>query len=395
MKHTLTGLLAAALMFSGAFSAAQAEDVTLHPDLATAIRLVDEAIHVLDTVAAEVWPEWKSYRDEIYFTAVPKVQDIMINPPALPGPDYMPLENTSHGMPVYLRDPSPIEKIWGGAYRFRLGGKRYKAARFYPPAADATERWIENFQDKMPDKRLWEPAARIFGSLEYRVAIIIHEAFHRFQETTNRMKIVNQTHPSPFDGSADQAALARLEGLILSRAVKSENGDQIAGLARQFLAVRQERRRGLTPEDIAWEMRNEFAEGSAMYVETLTFELLDRMDYSPRDLEKDEDGFYGFSIAEDMVNQNISWIEHSPKRGSDAGEALQRCYYFGLAQGLILDRLAGPSWKTGFFEPDVYFETLLAESSGFDPDNAAPYLEKAQNDFDYAGILAAVTNEKR
>ena len=62
MKYTFTGLLAAALMFSGAFSAAPVEEVTLHPDLATAIRLVDEAIHVLDTVAAEVWPEWKSTR---------------------------------------------------------------------------------------------------------------------------------------------------------------------------------------------------------------------------------------------------------------------------------------------------------------------------------------------
>jgi len=66
-----------------------------------------------------------------------------------------------------------------------------------------------------------------------------------------------------------------------------------------------------------------------------------------------------------------------------------------LAQGLILDRLAGPSWKTGFFEPDVYFETLLAEAAGFDPEKAVLSLEKAKNDFGYAGILAAVTNEKR
>lgn len=354
----------------------------LHRDLGVAVRLVDEAWHILDFAAPEVWPAWTSYRDEAYFTAIPKLQDIIINPPADPGPGYLRLEQVVQGKAIYLRAPSPIEKVWGGAYRFRLGGKTVKAAQFYPPSAQIAERWMKYLE------RLFSPAppppsgARIGNSLERLVTIIIHEAFHRWQESAlDRAKIVNRTHPSPFDGDDGQAALSRLEGRVLFRAASVKDRERLIELSREFLAVRQERRRALVAEDIAWEKRNEFVEGSAMYVETAILQVLAERGYRPRVLQPADPNFHGFAIASDMVQLSLLAIEQSPRLRANEEEAHTRTYYLGMAQGLILDRLVGPMWKRALLEPDAYFENLLQKASGFDPRNAAAYLERARLEF--------------
>lgn len=69
------------------------------------------------------------------------------------------------------------------------------------------------------------------------------------------------------------------------------------------------------------------------------------------------------------------------KTVDDENRILTRCYYYGLAQGFILDRLCGNEWKAGFFADGVYFDTELMRRSGYDRDAAVSYLDAAFREF--------------
>jgi hypothetical protein len=375
------GLLLVLLVVGTGLSFSQSPQ--LRSELAVAVRLVDEAWHILDVATPDVWPAWKTYRDEVYFAAIPRVQDILINPPADPGAAYVRLQQTVQDTPVYLRDPSPIERVWGGAYRFRLGDRRIEAVQFYAPSPEHAQRWIKDAEGRASPNALPSSALRVLSSLEYLISTIIHEAFHQYQGSAfDRMKMLNKTHPSPFDGGETQASLSRLEGQILWRAVAVRDRDELVELSREFLAVRWARRRSLTPEDIAWERRNELVEGTATYAETRVLQVVAERGYRPKVLESSEANFHGFAIASEMVDLNVQWVALSAHgRGEDG--ALMRCYYAGMAQGMILDRLVGPDWKNSILGPEVYVENLLEKASGFDAKDAPVYLKKAQERFRY------------
>ena len=356
----------------------------LHPSLLHSILLVDESWNVLDSTVSEVWPAWNCYKDEIYFTAIPEVQDILINPPENPGEQYCLLDLTIQGKPVYLRDPSPVKKVYGGGYRFKIGKKRYKAAQFHPPSKEYSAKVVQGWKKKLHLNNLPPMSTELSHSSEFFMQMIIHEAFHRWQFRLNKMKAVNVSHPSPFFGNKMHDALLELEGKILATAYLCENQAKLIELSRQFLAVRQERRKTLTKEDIDWEQRNEYVEGSAQYVETKVYTILNKNGYKPKVLRNGERGFSGFRYGEVLRTLITLKIQRSPKLSDDESQAIYRCYYFGLAQGFILDGLCGQEWKKIFFEDGVYFDTLLEKYCRFEKGNYITYLNNAKNGFNFS-----------
>jgi hypothetical protein len=109
--------------------------------------------------------------------------------------------------------------------------------------------------------------------------------------------------------------------------------------------------------------------------------LLDETNYKPRVLKSGEKDFFDFKIWEDVLKFTSQTLL-SAARTLDM--PLQKCYYYGLVQGLILDRICGDEWKREFFNDNEYFETLLERYSGYD-DNAdrAICLEKAKAYYDF------------
>jgi hypothetical protein len=344
------------------------DQVQLDPSLRHAVDLVGESWNALDTVISEVWPGWDTYRDEIYFTAIPGVQDILINPPADPGGGYTQLEITLDGRAVYVRTPSPLERIWGGAHRFRLAGKRFKAAQFHPMSREYSDKVCRNLIKRLHWGELPEGIKKLNHSAEFYMRMIIHEAFHRWQENLNKAKIVNAEHPSPHSVSPRHDLFLELEGKILADALQCSDRVKLIRLSQKFLFARKERRGFLTEKDIQWERRNEFMEGSAQYVEYKTYLALNDITYKPKYLQAGANGFSHFTHGDALRKLLDRQVRETPKNLHDPNEALIWPYYFGLAQGFILDRLCGHKWKENFFEDGVYFETLLAERCGFDLD---------------------------
>lgn len=375
--------LSMALLVSSVFahSVRAHNSVHLRTELEESLRLVDEAWHALDASVAEVWPTWSCYRDEIYFTAVPLVQDLMINPPEDPGNGFQLLDRKIQGKPVYLRDPGLEEKVWGGAHRFRINGERFWAAQFRPPANPAFVVEGEPHPKPLPRSTTQRRREKLAESAEHVIEVIVHEAFHRWQFRENKQKAINAIHPSPFTGNKVHDELLELEGRILATGYLSDDKEESAEIARQFLAVRRERRKFLTPEDINWERRNEYVEGSAHYVGMNVRVVLGRLGYAPKVLHKREGWFSAFDDYKALMEDNILRIKENSRRGSGENEARTRCYYFGLAQGNLLDQMCGQQWKTHFFEDGVYFETLLEKHSGFVSEMKAEYIQQAKDHY--------------
>ncbi len=350
------------------------------PPLQHAVQMVEESRHILDAIGNDLWPGWDGYKEESYFTAIPGKQDILINPPANPGNGFRPADIQIQGLPVYLRDPGKAENIWAGAYRYKIFNKRYKAVQFHPMSEEYSSRIAENYKSRYGISEITEEYANLVFTTKHYLGIIIHETSHLFQRKMNAGKIVNASHPSPFFGNPEHDNLLNLEGRILAAAFRNENTDDNIDLARQFLAVRGKRYRMLTPDDIHWERRNEFLEGMAQYIETQTWLRLSEMEYLPRVLKSDKN--FDYRGSTDIIIRFLEMaIEKSTLPVSDENQLMARCYYFGMVQGFMLDRLCGQEWKQNFFEDNVYFDTALKIYSGYSDKDSSIYIAKAETRF--------------
>ncbi len=94
-----------------------------------------------------------------------------------------------------------------------------------------------------------------------------------------------------------------------------------------------------------------------MYLETRLFEVLDESGYQ----SKPGAGmnFMGPAWTEKNFQMLQLAIRNSAALVKKKDFELQYCYYFGLAQAYILDRLSGQEWKNHYFEDGVWFETLI------------------------------------
>jgi hypothetical protein len=270
-------------------------------------------------------------------------QDLLINPPSDPKNYFKFIKTKIYPIKVYLREPGKREKVWGGAYRYEIDGKRYKGVQFHTPSEEYSNKSYNQFS-----KYYLSQDSNYFGGLyhsdNFYKSIIIHEAFHLWQFKMAKMKAINETHESLFSPNESFQLLANKEGEILAEAFLCNENEKLKELSKRFLQIRKERREFLTDADIMWEKRNEFVEGCAMYVETKIYELIDPIYW------------------EVLRNARYLQIMGSPKLHNDEDQATQRCYFFGLAQAYILDKLIGNEWKKKIMKEGIYFEELLEEA---------------------------------
>lgn len=310
------------------------------PELAHSLDLVEESWKILDEFSGQVWQEWENYKEIAYFTAVPMKQDLLINPPSDPKKNFFLVNTKMYPIRVYLRDPGECKKIWGGAYRYEIEGKRYKGVQFHCPSIDYSNKTYLQFSKNYlhQDTILFK---ELFYSDNFYKGIIIHEAFHIWQFKKAKIKAKNESHVSSFSPNETFQLLANTEGEILAEAFLTIDNQKLKELTKRFLQIRRERREFITDVDIMWEKRNEFIEGTAIYVETKMLEL--------------DDPKYWSALKNVLYLQ----IMRSPQLYNDENQATQRCYFLGLAQAYILDKLIGNEWKKMIMKEGIYFEDLL------------------------------------
>lgn len=191
------------------------------------------------------------------------------------------------------------------------------------------------------------------------LATTFHEAFHVFERVN--------AHPGKKFGSSENSmlvssypvfdanneAMFALEGRILSAALDAKDGATARRLAGEFAAVRRTRHLHLPPDYAQFDVMSELNEGLANYALARAL---------------------GIIVADGPVRWRPSarrqlatlWTQLRDVTSADNLSPRYRYYVTGPAESLLLDRIAGPSWKRRLIAEDATLQDLLASASGID-----------------------------
>lgn len=202
----------------------------------------------------------------------------------------------------------------------------------------------------------------MLGDSERYISLIQHEAFHAYQGQTaytrlsaGEMASYNHGKNYPWD-SSELTEDWKTETDLLVKAVRSSSMEDAAGLTRQFLAQRDQRRieNGLSSGMIEYERLREIEEGLAKYVQIQILRAASGSpDYRAVSEIAQEQDFHAYRTAEKFFKQELS----NAKTSSED----TRFYYTGMLQAMLLDQLL-PGWKERIFTEDTNLERLLAEA---------------------------------
>jgi hypothetical protein len=194
---------------------------------------------------------------------------------------------------------------------------------------------------------------------EIHVMAIIHEMFHAYQAIRSHerfkraLKVYALEAQYPFK-EPDFAATWDQEGSLLAAALKAKDGSASRVVIRDFLRVRDARRKraALSPELIAFEHELEWLEGLAKYVEIRLGEL-----------RAGERAYSGYLPGLPYFQGDLVRLER--QMGRQDGDL--RFYLSGMAQGRLLDGVS-QSWKEQIMGNGVCLEELLRVAVGVDKD---------------------------
>jgi hypothetical protein len=298
------------------------------------------------------------------------------NPPA--GWRTIP-DNETRGGPW---EPVPNDTVEGRTYyRQRLSSPAITPQAFVVRIGD---RWVaslsskdrmeiglgNDFKNNLP--AIIQPvfpyrlAARLFlaaaGGADWYICALLHESFHAFEGL--RVPTRLSAAETVFNGNQNrypwesEVFTADWQGELnlLADAVRAKSDAEAAERTRQFLVQRQERRAAanLDASLIDLERQKEWEEGLAKYTELMIWRLAaTATGYQPLAALAGDPGFHNYANFNQRWSQEIDQIRRMAGAQGDT-----RFYYSGLAQTVLLDRLA-PGWRTKIMTESVFLEELL------------------------------------
>ena len=363
------------------------EALRIDPMLLVALQ---EARHVADTL--DLFPGW-DFSEAPVLLYRPGVQDVLLNmshPPEgfvrYEGPHPLGDEG------IYIRNDSTHFDIDGQNTVIELEGQwvlvvadaasqmRNQLRTLTRMTAEQQAEWLAN----------WSFLFSPYDAL----TTMLHEGFHAYQYR-NADKFADESVIARYPLlDVENNALHQLEGHILRTGVTTTSEAERREALRQFAAVRAARHARLAPRFVDYELRNEFTEGLAKYIE-YAFYQQGRM-LQPRPDMYLASGFHGYGeqldikfaeeldFAERMIAGEIA-VNNNP---FGAGGLRFKLYPLGALQALLLDEVS-PGWQTRIFDPEVYQTTLLLEAAGLSSREQGAALEAAKARYGYADILAS------
>ncbi len=318
-----------------------------------------EALHLRAELGEAIWPGFG--RADVPLLLYNEANSFLLGYPDPAG--WAPVNGDAFdGRPYYWqpnRDPQAFAVDVNGRWVGSMSTQEY--ARIY---------LVEQVRRDLPG-----PLAAVFPyrlamplySTDWHIAAIIHESFHAFQAQTAREHFdaanASQKRCAPRYPWGDEALRQswQVELDLLADALQAETDEEAAALARQFVAQRAERRarHGLTAELADYERRREWQEGLAKYVELEAWRRAGTTPgYEPRpELAADAD-FKGYAAFRQRWSSEVTRLRRVAGEEGDG-----RFYYTGMAQAVLLDRLA-PGWKARTMAEGLSPEELLAEALG-------------------------------
>jgi hypothetical protein len=224
------------------------------------------------------------------------------------------------------------------------------------------------------------------------IKLILHEAFHVFQNKKAPNKYANETIVSAYPLlDPINNALYVLEGNILRDALLTESSTIKEEKIKEFVAVRTYRQSFLKREVTEYENLNEYVEGTAKYIEYKFLKIGEKV--QPVKEMFYQNGFNGYKgilsrqFKEEIENM-VKIVSVSDNRFGNkfgTGPMRFRLYGLGACQALLLDEVM-PAWKTKIFEDSVYLCDLLKNSAKLNEQEMKKYLGKAKADYNYDQI---------
>ena len=340
------------------------------------IRLAETA-HLRQTLGSSVWAGWgemdipaiaynESYAFLVGFTAHPP--DGWIKVPAnlrRGGPWEMAPGDDFQGQPYY-RQSLPAPDQTPEAFTVRIGERWVSSMTTLDwmkiGLAQSIRVDLPSFLRPVFPYRLF--TSQLLSGDDQYISLAAHEAFHAFQGQQAYEKFAAAERANaesedryPWQDQTLQAGWqAELD--LLARLLKTTDPAESADIAAQFLEQRAARRQraGLSPDLIAFEKQREWLEGLARYTELEIWRLASQGSYQPIPASAALPDFERYTAFERRWEQEIAQL---PRMAAQEGEG--RFYYTGMAQAVLLDRLA-PGWKTRVFDEGVWLEDLLAQA---------------------------------
>lgn len=200
---------------------------------------------------------------------------------------------------------------------------------------------------------------------EVQITGVLHETFHVYQaqvalDRLNAAESAQSRENVYFQVDADMGDGWQQETALLRSALEAKSNANAADLARQFLAQREARRiqANLTPDLVDFERQLEWEEGLAKYVELTAWrQAADTSTWQPMPELVDDGYFKAYKTFDQRWTQELGVLARSSTE-----ESTTRFYYTGMAQAVLLDRLA-PDWKEQAMQPDIWLEDLLTAAT--------------------------------
>lgn len=337
-----------------------------------------EASHLRKSLGDKVWPGWGAiniptivYNEEYAFIvdypSPPAGWFKMPQKEARGGPWEAVLGDNFNGQ-VYYRQrlsnpestPENFTVLVGERWVATMQTKEYMEITFYAGFRGQLPPLLKSI---FPYRFFWK---LLMGDSDTYIGALEHEAFHVLQGTMvpSRLaeaEIANWNNNNyPWDKPNFRNAWRR-ELDLLVRAVRAQSVEETTNLVRQFLAQRDKRRAdaGLTEVLVNYERQREWLEGLAKYAElSLPRLVAATLEYIPLPALQADPSFKKYKTRERFWLGQIAEVRRTAGR-----EGETRFYYGGMAQAVLLDRLA-PDWKKSVFNQGVMLEDLLRQAIG-------------------------------
>lgn len=363
-------------------------DFEVNEETKTSVLLTFETIRILDSISEKIWPGWNAEK-LAYFMGAKGEYEVFVNPHfAVPEGFKKNEELSIDGNTVYMRRENDGKQRFGSTNLVVLDGKIYRASathRFpynWPEDALITAKMAAAF-DPFPEL-YHNTIVDLHHAPEFFVSIQIHEGFHVYQYPKirrMRMKTIDPTHYF----NPKVMVYSYIEGMTLLEALQTNNEEDLLKMLHKFISVRKTKNRHLSKRRQKAEQEDEFTEGTAQYVQTMSQIMLQKLHYKPQAASLQN---LDFDKAEDFkLLDSVRFISSIRRYNMD--EFWNKCYFYGQAQAYILDRLCGDAWKPEVMEGDVLLWDLILKYSGYDK-NSAPKIEDIKAEYEYSRLLKAV-----
>jgi len=225
---------------------------------------------------------------------------------------------------------------------------------------------INAFQDTFPNpiKQIF-PYRFLIQPSETQIGGLLHETFHvyQYQLAPTRMTKAESIHKlgEQYETTSEKFKTEwKEESALLADALEAKTQAEKVDLVRQFLAVRDARRKDyqLSSELIDYECWLEWEEGTAKYIEVAILkQASESTEYQPIPEMKADQDFKSYQAFDGRWTQELFQLRYQTTSGES------QFYMTGMAQAFLLDDLM-PAWKDKYWGDNVFLEDLLRMAIG-------------------------------